>query len=371
MTDRLRVGIIGTGKRVDYLYCPLVRMLKGDLELVGVWGRRLEAARAIGEKHAIPYYDDMAIMVKEARPDLLIVSVTRLANGPVGRRAAEFGLPLLLETPIAEELADADAIIATSQAKGFPIEVAEQYYRRPMERIKGELLRAGFFGRVNTAYNDCMGHAYHGISLIRSYIGFEVPAVRVSAVRPAFAVRSHPSSLSDKPNERERWEHGVIEFANGALGIFDWTSIGYGSAIRWQRSTRFFAEAGMAVGDELTLLSPDGRHRQPIRLERRIHNVGGMETLAEVVAHTDPQVYWRNPFSAYYMDDEMIAEASCLMSLANAIRTGQAPEYGPLNARADQEIYVAMLRSAEEGGVPVDLPLAPLPRFAAGQPGTV
>ena len=81
-----------------------------------------------------------------------------------------------------------------------------------------------------------------------------------------------------------------------------------------------------------------------------------MEVLDELVAHTDPPVYWRNPFSAYYLDDEMIAEASCLMSLVEAIRTGSPPEYGPETARDDQEIYIALRRSAEQNGAPVSLP---------------
>jgi predicted dehydrogenase len=153
----------------------------------------------------------------------------------------------------------------------------------------------------------------------------------------------------------EDWEHAVIHFANGSRGVFDWTNIGYGSAMRWQRSTHFLATKGMALGDELTLLSKDGKDPAPIRVERRIHNIGGMEVLAEVVAHTDPPIHWRNPFSQYFMDDEMIAEAACIQSLVDAIRTGQPPEYGAANARVDQAIYVAMKRSAELGGAPVDV----------------
>ncbi len=352
---KLRVGIIGAGKRVDYLYCPLVRLMKDDLELVGVYSRRLESARTIGEKYGVPSFDNLDAFVESVRPDLLIVSVSRLANGPVARAVAEYRIPLLVETPIAEEIDDADAIIATCRDKKVPIEVAEQYYRRPMERIKAEILKAGHFGAVNVAYSDSMGHAYHGISMIRSYIGFDVPATRVVATTQSFSVLPHPASTNGQDVDKEVWEHAIISFANGARGVFDWTSIGYGSAMRWQRLTHFLATKGMALGDELTLLSKDGKNPAPIRIERRIHNIGGMEVLAEVVAHTDPPIHWRNPFSHYFMDDEMIAEAAGLQSLIDAVRTGVPPEYGPENARADQAIYVAMKRSAQQGGVPVEV----------------
>jgi len=354
---RLRVGIVGSGKRSDYLYCPLVQILRDDLELVGVHGRRIEAAASLGAKHGVPAFDDLARMVREARPDLLIVSVRNSANGPIAREVARLGVPLLVETPVANDLADSDALIAESEARGFPVEVAEQYYRRPMERIKVALIRSGLLGEVHAAYNDFMGHGYHGVSLVRSYVGFEVPVSRVSMVRREYPVIPHHNWTGGALLEREWWEHGVIQFANGAVGVFDWTSIGYGSALRWQRSTRFFATGGTAVGDEVTVVSPDGKERVPIRLERRIHNVGGMEALAEVVAHSDPPVVWRNPLSAYYLEDEMIAVGACLWSLVEAVREGTSVEYGPRQGRLDQEVYLAMRRSAEADGAPVDLPL--------------
>jgi predicted dehydrogenase len=357
MMSRLRVAIVGAGRRTNYLYAPLVQMLKDDLELVGIYGRRIESATELGDKFRVAAFDNLDRMIESVRPDLLIISVRNAANGPVGRQVAGYGLPMLQETPIANDLADCDAIVEACRQANAPIEVAEQYYRRPMERIKALLIKSGVVGQVQVAYNDFMGHAYHGVSLIRSYVGFDVPAVRVTAARPSFRVTPHFNSLGGPDNEQEVWEHGLIQFANGAMGVFDWTTIGYGSAIRWQRSTRFLASAGMAVGDEVTTLSADGKHREPIRLERRIHNIGGMETLLEVVAHTNPQIYWRNPFSQYYMDDEMIAVADCVMSLVEAVRTGRSPEYGAANARADQEIYLAIRRSAEQGSTPVELPL--------------
>ncbi len=82
-----------------------------------------------------------------------------------------------------------------------------------------------------------------------------------------------------------------------------------------------------------------------------------METLSELVADTTPQVVWRNPFRAYYMDDEMIAVADCVMSLLRAIRGNRQPEYGAGQARLDQEVTLAMYESARQRGEPVKLPL--------------
>ena len=47
------------------------------------------------------------------------------------------------------------------------------------------------------------------------------------------------------------------------------------------------------------------------------------------------------------------------MSLVNAVRNNTQPMYGPLQARLDQEIILAIRQSELEGGRPVRLPLDP------------
>jgi predicted dehydrogenase len=356
MSDPLRFAIVGAGKRSDYLYAPLFNILNREIKLVGVWGRSEDKARALGTKLGVPWFTDLERLMEQTHPQAAVVSVAYAANGEVGRRVVELGLHALLETPIAGNLADADSIISIAEERGLKVEVAEQYYRRPMERLKQALLQAGFFGRVSTAYNDFMGHGYHGVSLIRSYIGFEVPVVSVSGATGEFSTAPHYAWISQILGPRqESWEHAVLHFADGRLGFFNWSGIAYDSGLRWLRSTKFFAEKGMAVGDQLTLLTPDGKDPWPVHIERRFHNVGGMEVLSELVAHTTPGVIWSNPFRAYYMDDEMIAVADCVMSLVKAVRSNTSPEYGGRQARMDQAITLAMYESAQNRGLCIEL----------------
>ena len=357
MNDRIRFTIIGTGKRSDSLYAPLLNMLKEHVELVGVWGRSEEKARELGEKYHVPWFADLDRLRNELDVDAAIVSVANPANGEIGLRTIELGLHALLETPIANSLNDADAIIRGAQTQNLKVEVAEQYYRRPIERLKRKLIDANIFGKILVAYNDFMGHGYHGMSLIRSYIGFDEPVLSVSGATSKFEVDPHYSWISQTTEKRdEEWQHAVLQFANGALGFFNWSSIAYDSALRWQRSTRFFAERGMAIDERLTTLTPDGKNPRPIGIKRYFHNVGGMETLTELIALTSPEIVWRNPLQGYYMDDEMIAVADCIMSLVNAIRDDKPAEYGPMQARLDQELTLAMQKSIGESGASVSLP---------------
>lgn len=80
---------------------------------------------------------------------------------------------MLLETPIAHDLGEADAIIAAAGQRGRIIEVTEQFHRRPLEQIKLKLIKSGLFGRVHASFSDFAGHGYHGVSVMRSYLGFD------------------------------------------------------------------------------------------------------------------------------------------------------------------------------------------------------
>lgn len=373
----LRVAIIGTGRRSDYLYGPIVQALPEMVELVAVWGRSAESARRLGESLGISWYTDLDQLVRECAPDLGIVSVNYGANGQVALMAIEAGLHVLLETPIAHKLNEADAIIAAAQARGRKIEVAEQFHRRPLEQIKLALLATPLFGRVYSSFNDFAGHGYHGVSVMRSYLGFDAKPTQVTGLVRQYELGEHWSRLADKHGVRtETQEHGMIEFADGQVGIFHWTSVGYDAPLRWWRSSRFLAEKGMGitvgvgldVQERLSLLAPGGEAPHFITIERRWERVDG-GALVAMIAHTGdpalPIVRWDNPFRPAHQGhgrqwhDDEIGVAGCLLSLVDAIRNDSEPTYGPLQARLDQELILAIRQSSLDGGRPVQLPLDP------------
>ena len=373
----LRVAIIGTARRSDYLYGPIVQALPNDVELVAVWGRSADSAKRLGESLGAPWYTDLDQLVRETAPQIGIVSVNYHANGEVGLMAVEHGLHVLLETPIAHKLSEADAITAAAAQRNLKIEVAEQFHKRPLEQIKLKLIEVGLFGRVYSSFNDFAGHGYHGVSVMRSYLGFDAKPVQVTGAVRQYELASHWSRLGNKMGPRtETQEHGLIEFEGDRLGIFHWTSVGYDAPIRWWRSSRFLAEKGMGitvgvgldVEERLSLLAPGGEAPHFITVERRWERIDG-GALVAMVAHTgdadQPIVRWDNPFrpaqqghGQQWHDDE-IGVAGCLMSLVEAVRNNTEPTYGAAQARLDQELILAIRQSSLDGGQPVRLPLDP------------
>lgn len=377
MTNPLRVAIIGTARRSDYLYGPLVQAMPEHVELVSIWGRSRDSAERLGQSLGVPAFTDLDRLQRETAPDLGIVSVAYDANGEVGLMAVEAGLNVLLETPIAHKLSEADAIIAAARRNNVKIEVAEQFHRRPLEQIKLKLIASGFFGRVHTSFNDFAGHGYHGVSVMRSYLGFDArPTVVTGAVR-THDIEPHRQRLGRRSDMKtETLEHGLISFEDGRLGVYHWSNIAYDSPLRWWRSGRFLAEKGMGItmgvgpfaDDRLSLLAPGGEQPLFITIERRWERVDG-GALVAMVAHTGdkdrPIVRWDNPFrpaaqghGRQWHDDE-IGVAGCLLSLVDAVRKNRKPSYGALQGRLDQELTLAIRLSSAQGGRPVTLPLDP------------
>ena len=188
-------------------------------------------------------------------------------------------------------------------------EVAEQYYRAPSIRLQLELIKAGVFGKVHVAEMAHVGHGYHGTSLLRAFLGFDYAPARVTGVRRTYPVQAHKwHGVRGQPSAPARPGTSPPSVPGGELGAFTFTNLSYNSPIRFRdaplqehdallqvdsaRTTRFFAEKGMAAGDEMVI----GGHRcGRINVTHRTHVVDGQETLAALEADVSPRVVWENP----------------------------------------------------------------------------
>jgi predicted dehydrogenase len=84
---------------------------------------------------------------------------------------------------LAPGLRDADEVFRIADRDGLRVEVAEQVHRRPEEQTKLAPIEAGVFGRIHSSFNDFVGHGYHGVRVMRSYLGFDAKPVRSDGQR--------------------------------------------------------------------------------------------------------------------------------------------------------------------------------------------
>src|SRR3954471_12939570 len=109
----MRFGVVGTGFWAREIHATSLAE-HPDAELVGVWGRDLTKAKALGAQFDVQGYDDLDALL--AQVDAVSFSLPPDVQVPLAIRAAEAGKHLLLEKPIALTVEDADRLVAAVRA---------------------------------------------------------------------------------------------------------------------------------------------------------------------------------------------------------------------------------------------------------------
>jgi len=350
--DKLNVAVVGAGRRAAGSWLPTINIMNDQLNLLAVCNTGAPRGEEEANKYGVNWYSDIEKMLDNEKPDFVAIIINPGQTHIVAKAILERGISVITETPVAAAMEDADMLIKLAEEKGARIEVAENLYRMPSERIKRELILNGVFGKIWRSHNDSLTHNYHAVSLVRSYVGFDVPIKRVIGVEGENPVQPHEYRGTTADTERSR--HAIFFFENGALGFTSFTSLTFGSPLRSMNYTEFYGEKGTAIGEQLFILD-DNQARRPINIKRVTCNVDGVAVLDKFVADTDPEVVWDNPFSNYKMHDGMITIASELASIMKAVREDVEPEYGAMNGLIDRQIDLAITVSSRNGNVPVDI----------------
>jgi predicted dehydrogenase len=111
----MRFGVLGTGYWAAEVHATA---LAGhpDAELVGVWGRDLAKAKAVGARFDVPGTDDVDGLLADV--DAISVALPPDVQAPLAERAAAAGKHLLLEKPIALSVDAADRVVDAVAAAG-------------------------------------------------------------------------------------------------------------------------------------------------------------------------------------------------------------------------------------------------------------
>jgi predicted dehydrogenase len=111
----MRFGVLGTGFWAENVHAAGLAE-HPDAELVGVWGRDVAKAKAVGARFDVPGFADVDELLGQV--DALSIALPPDVQVPLAVRAAEAGKHLLLEKPIALDLAGADRLVDAVQAAG-------------------------------------------------------------------------------------------------------------------------------------------------------------------------------------------------------------------------------------------------------------
>ncbi|MDB5456138.1 MAG: Gfo/Idh/MocA family oxidoreductase [Caulobacter sp.] len=124
--SRLRVGLLGCGG-IGARHVAALEALPRDLTLVACCGRDAAATAAFAAAHGAAPFTRFETMLDEAALDLLIVATPPAARQGQVEAAAARGVHLLVEKPIALDLAGARSMTAAVAASGVVASVGFMY----------------------------------------------------------------------------------------------------------------------------------------------------------------------------------------------------------------------------------------------------
>src|SRR4051794_22966480 len=119
-----RVSLVGGGK-VAGIHADALAELP-EAEFVAACDVSAERAEQFAAKHRVRPFTDLATMLREASPEAIIIGTPHPLHAKAAIRAAEAGVHVLVEKPLAANLADCDAMLAAARKSGVTLGVISQ-----------------------------------------------------------------------------------------------------------------------------------------------------------------------------------------------------------------------------------------------------
>lgn len=339
---RIRYAVAGNGWRAMF-YVRAARNLPEHFELTGVLCHTKEKAEAFEREQGVCAFWSLDALL-ETKPEFVVVCVTKKALAGMTMDCLAQGVPVLSETPLAVDLPTLAALQRTQEETGTPLEMAEQYFLYPSHQARRALVENGLLGPVHSVWLSMM-HDYHGISMLRAYLGEESGPVTLRARRltsPIVHTGARPGYVAGGGIEDENRVLAQLDFGGGRVGLYDFAGSQYHSAIRTSH-LRILGTRGEIFDDEVRWVREDGR---PASAALVYHRDGITGTIRAI--DFDGQRVYENPFRCdAAMTEDDIAVSTVLMRMGGRLDGGET--HYPYAFR-DSYLSIVMSGLASAGG---------------------
>lgn len=266
----VRVGVIGCGAIACRAHIPGFSPKDSPAAALAIGGYQyggcpnsvvaavsdvdMNRAKQVANKFDVPKaYGDWKSIINDPDIDAVSICTPNSTHAEIAIAAMEKGKHVLVEKPIANTVAEADAMIAAAEKNGVILMVEQPMRFAPMHEIAKKLIEDGHIGRIQTIktrfghqgpaawgpssqwfYNkNVTGHGamidlgIHDVDLIRWLVGAEITEVAGFAT---YSIKEAP--------ELEDNAIGIVKFENGVIGIVEaswtqdpneWTAVIYGT----------------------------------------------------------------------------------------------------------------------------------------------
>lgn len=232
MKKKARFVIVGSGWRASF-YVRVAKAFSEQFELLYMLCRTAEKAERLAKELDIPTTTKIQECI-DAKPDFVVVAVTKPSIADVALEWLNRGFFVLAETPAALNLETLEKLKNLGE-KGKRLVIAEQYRLYPENAAILSVLEKGLIGEPTTL-NISLAHEYHGASLIRAFL--KIPAEMKFSVRaktyefPTTETLTRYEHFTDGRIADKKRTAATFEFENGKVAFYDFDSEQYRSPIR-------------------------------------------------------------------------------------------------------------------------------------------
>lgn len=146
-TPKLRYAIIGGAAGIALTHLRALAQLD-DAELVGMSDINEAGVKERAAEYNCAAFVDHREMLQELRPDVAVITTPHPFHPPIAIDCFELGAHVLVEKPIAVEVAEADAMIAAADKAGKLLAVNFQQRFRPDIEFARQLIASGELGEI-------------------------------------------------------------------------------------------------------------------------------------------------------------------------------------------------------------------------------
>ncbi len=147
----------GASSRAAYMFIkPMSAELSDYCELAGIYDINIGRAQYLGDKFNIKVFDDFETMIKETKPDYVLVTTVDVFHSDYIIKALEMGCDVITEKPMTIDPERCNAILKAEKETGHKVTVTFNYRYAPfMTKIK-ELVKSGAIGDVFSVHFEWM-----------------------------------------------------------------------------------------------------------------------------------------------------------------------------------------------------------------------
>ncbi len=314
---KINFTVVGAGWRSEF-YFRIASELPDLFNICAVVETNSERAAQIKQRYGFDIKSSTKELSLDSYGDFLVLCLPQPLLPSVIKNLTYRGFYLLSES---FEAADLNQLVDFYNSLSAPhlIQVSEQYSLQPMHAARLNVINSGKIGDVTQAYVSS-GHGYHGMSLVRKYLGktFENCTIKGKL----FTSKLIKSPGRDGYPDSEEYVDETQQFAfldfGDTLGFYYFTDDQYFSPIRLP-DTRIRATKGEITNTRISMML---NYNTPLEYQLSHVTAGQNESVSKLssIGITAGETwYYKNSYYPARFSDDEIAIATALEKMYNYV----------------------------------------------------